>query len=787
MKTQHTDFERDVDSFRTEINLKEVLWKYLSKWPWILLSVALALVLCYNYLRYTQPLYEATSTILIRDPSKGQAVDELSTFSDLGIINAKNNLENEIEILKSRTLMRRVCMQLQLNISYSVERSPLPLELYQASPIIIKPKKNDSLLFESSNSFDYIPGNKGSFKLRYRGEESTFLFGEFIDLGFGEFQILEKPEQVLYSNKTIQIAISPIDNVASSYAKKLTIETVNAKSNVIRMRMRDAVVIRAKQVLNALTLQYKLDAISDKNQASINTAEFISERISFITEELSALEGNAEEFKRRNNLVDIPSETSIYLSTESDYSKLLIETSIQHQLSLYFLNYLKSSRQATELLPADLGLADETVSTMVEYYNEAVLKRNRILKGAGPDNPQAFQLKEQLESIMENIKSSVRNYVEILDLKLKELKTQQGTLAGKISEIPRKEREYREIERQQTIKEQLYLYLLQKREETALALSVSVSNAKVIDEAFSSGSIISPNKIFLLLIALFAGILLPIIIIYVIDLFDTKVIDSKALKELNVPYIGEIPSLKNNKKSVAIAGDKSYFSEAFRLIRTNISFLFKDRIEGGKVIFITSSLAREGKTFVSINLAAVTAAADKKVLLVGLDLRRQKLLQYLNLPTQKGISNFLIDYNSKIEDFIIPFPENSSIHILPSGDIPPNPSELLMKDRLKDVFDFARKNYDYVIVDTAPAGLVTDTVLTAHHADSVIYIIRANQTEKSTLSTPLKFYNENKLPNLAFLLNDVSNFSLGGYPYAYDYSYSDMKWPWWKRFWMKLF
>lgn len=786
MKDQLTDFEQDLSNFKSEINLKEVLWKYIIRWPWILISVAVSVSLCYYYLRYTQPLYEASSTILLRDESKGRSIDELSTFSDLGIINTKSNLENEIEILKSRTLMQRVCRQLHLNISYSVERSPLELDLYQASPIEIQSKENDSLFYESSGSFIYMPLNASEFIIKRNETEKKYTYNQFIDLGFGEFRIIKKREESIYANEEIFVSVRPIATVADIYTKKLSIETINAKSNVIRMRVRDAVVIRAKQVLNALTQQYKQDAINDKNQASINTAEFIGERIRFITAELSELEGNAEDFKRKNNLVDIPSETSIYLSTESDFSKLILETSIQLELSKYFYNYLNTEKEETELLPADLGLADETVTLMLEKYNEAVLKRNRVLKGAGPNNPDAIQLKEQLSRSRENIMQSVRNYISILELKVKELGNQQGKIAGKISEVPRKEREYREIERQQNIKEALYLYLLQKREETALALSVSVSNAKVIDEAYSSGSIVAPNRRFLFLLAIIAGLLIPVIVIYVNDLFDTKVLDSKVLKDLNVPFIGEIPSSNQKNKLVAVVGDKSYFSEAFRLVRTNISFLLKDNLSKGKVIFITSSLAKEGKTFISINLAAVAASAGKRVLIVGLDLRRQKLLTYLKLPPHEGISNFLINSTSTVDKYIIPFPENEQIDILPSGDIPPNPSELLMKDKLEEVFNYARENYDYIIVDTAPAGLVTDTVLSAKYADCVIYIVRSNHTDKKTLSTPLNFYKENRLPNLAFLLNDVSDHSLASYPYTYNYSYTEEKPPWWKRIRLKF-
>jgi capsular exopolysaccharide synthesis family protein len=722
----------------------------------------------------------------LRDESKGRAIDELSTFSDLGIINTKSNLENEIEILKSRTLMQRVCKQLHLNVSYFVERSPLPLDLYQASPIEIKTKAGDSLFFESAGSFTYKPLNKDEFNIIQNGSQKKYKYNEYIDLGFGEFQIVKNESSGVFGDEEINISVRPITVVADIYTKKLSIETINAKSNVIRMRLRDAVVVRAKDVLNALIIQYKQDAINDKNQASINTAEFIAERIQYITAELSELELNAENFKRKNNLVDIPSETSLFLSNQSDYSKLLIENGIQLELSNYFYNYIKSSIEPTELLPADLGLADKSISLMLEKHNDIVLKRNRILKSAGPENPQAIQGLEQIKKIRNNILLSIDNSIKALGLKLKELDNEQGKISGQISQLPRKEREYRELERQQNIKEALYLYLLQKREETALALSVSVSNAKVIDEAFSSGSVISPNRKLLFLISILAGLLIPVIIIYVRDLFDTKIANSKILKELNIPFLGEIPSSRNTKKLVAVKGDKSFFSESFRLIRTNISFMLNEHEKQGKVIFVTSSLAKEGKTFVSINFASVSAAAGKKVLIVGLDLRRQKLLKYLNLAPHKGVSNYLIDYNSKVEDFIIPFPENEEIHILPSGDIPPNPAELMMQERLQDIFSYARKHYDYVIVDTAPAGLVTDTVLAAKYADCVVYIIRANYTDKRTLSMPVNFYKENKLPNLAFLLNDVSESSLGSYPYTYSYSYNDEKIPWYRRFRFRL-
>lgn len=781
MDRQDTKYEFDRSIEKQEINLKELVWKYLIRWPWFLAGVIIALVSCNYYLKYTSPQYEAAATLLIKDDSKGKRLDEISAFQDLGIAGTKNSLENEIEILKSRSLMKRVVEDLKLNISFLVARTPLDLELYSASPVELRFSADDTSFTGKSAFFEYKRINDAEFEIYSGGVKTKYAYGKMLNLGFGNFSILPNDPKNPYRDEKISVYIQPISNAASAYSAKLKVEPVNSKSNVIRISMRDPVRKKAIDVLNSLIRQYREDAIEDKNQVSINTSEFINERIKFITTELSDVEGLAENFKTKFNLVDIPSEAEIYLKSESEVEKEIIQTNIQLQISKYVYNYLLSSKNTYDLLPSNLGLTDVSIVNMIDSHNKNVLNRNRIQKSSTTTNPLVVSLEDQIVSLRQSIKAALSNLITTHELKITELGKHEKSLNRKISTVPKQEREFREIQRQQQIKESLYLYLLQKREETAIALAVTVSNAKVIDSAYSSGSIVSPNKRFYFTIALAIGFLLPLLVIYLLELFNTRVRSKDELIKLNIPYLGELPSVRGGSKLVVKVNDKSASSEAFRSIRTNIAFMLDNSKTSGQMLFITSSLAREGKTFVAINLAAIFAASDKKVLLVGLDLRRQKLLDYLGLPHQKGLTNHLIESQSTIDDFIFPMDGFDNLFVLPAGDIPPNPAELLMSDRVGEVFQQLKSKFEYIIVDTAPSGLVTDTLLAAKHADAVIYLIRAGHTDKRTLHIPEGFHREKKLPNMALLLNDAPKSASYGYSYGYSYSYGAPEKPLWKR------
>ena len=351
-------------------------------------------------------------------------------------------------------------------------------------------------------------------------------------------------------------------------------------------------------------------------------------------------------------------------------------------------------------------------------------------------------------------------------------------LNSKLEKAPIQEKDFREIQRQQSIKETLYLYLLQKREETSISYAVTVSNTKVIDQAFSSMVPISPRPSLILFGAILIGLIIPTGIIYLNDLLDTKVKTKKEIIQYGLPYLGDIPTYENNEKIAVKQGDRSSTAEAFRILKTNISFMKKDN-KDVKTIFITSTLSKEGKSFVSLNLSATYGLAGKKVLLIGLDLRAPKILEYLNINSNKGVSNYLINNNVELNEYIIPLKNVENVSILPSGPIPPNPSELLNSEKIEKMFKYASDNYDVVIVDTAPVGLVTDTIQISKYADMFIYVVRANYLDKKLLQIGQSYYNENKLNNMAMVLNgsDLEK----GYGYGYGYGVEDEKISFWKK------
>jgi tyrosine-protein kinase Etk/Wzc len=779
----HSDYIQDQnwDPARTEAPVKEVLLKYLTRWPWFLAGLVLALAGGFSYLYLAIPQHEAQATILIRDDSKGGGgLNEVVAFEDLGILTRKSNLENEIEILKSRTIMLRVVHELGLNFRYYTEKRPRNFELYLNPPFIIEAADSGS---EIESALFYIDKtDNGAYTIVDLNGKS--LLNVLTDMPFttrsGKIIIRENKGYSGPLKGRYLVQTESASKTASAYAARLKIESADAKSNVIRIKLKDPIQEKAVDILQSLIKQYRIDAIEDKNQVSLNTSAFINERIRFITGELSEVENSAQNYKTGNSLVDIPSESGIILEAEASNEREIIQAGIQGQLARYVLEYLDGMRSPSDLLPANLGLSDAPVSAMIAEHNKLVLERNRILKNSSDQNPISTQLQDHIVNLRNSISEALKNLVQTLKLRERNLRDQAAVINKRITSVPRFEREFREIQRQQQIKESLYLYLLQKREETAIALAVTVSNAKVIDPAQGSGEVVSPDRRVVFSVSILLGLLLPAALIYIRGLFDTKVHGRKDLSRSEIPFLGEIPSSDFDQKLVIRADDRSGISEAFRSLRTNISFMLSRNMGKAPVVFITSTLAKEGKTFLAINLAAITAATGKKVLLAGLDLRTPRILEYLNMPAGRGITNHLIDSSSKIEDFIVPIPDIDNLYVLPSGDIPPNPAELLLSTRLDEIFSTLRNHFDYIVVDTAPAGLVTDTILASGQADVIIYVLRAGLTDKNTLTIPETLHREKKLPNMAYLINDARHAGSYGYAYGYGYGAGEKK-PWWKR------
>lgn len=774
------------DYSETESNLKDIISHYIMHWKWFILSIVLCLLAGFLYLKYTVPQYEVNASILIKDDKKGGALSELSAFEDLGMLKGNSNIDNEIEILKSRTLMEGVIRELRLNISYFVVKYPVDDECYENSPVVLNTLSGDSTLQNvNTNLTIYIKSDK-EFELLDEEQESKglYAFNQTIQLPFGKIVISDHKQFIASAiNKKVKIVITPVRALVDAYRGRIQINPVNKSSNVITISLKDAVKEKAIAIVNNLIEQHNADAIEDKNQVSKNTAQFINDRIQFITSELTDVESSAEEFKTKHKLVDVVSEAGLFLNSGTLTETSIIETATQVRIAEYMANYLLEHNTPADLIPSNLGLEDASVSTVIASYNTLVLERNRILKNSSEKNPVVMNLDAQILNLRKSLQESLQNYKESLRIKLAELNKQENGINTKIAAVPKYEREYRVIQRQQQIKEALYLYLLQKREETNIALAVTVANAKVIDKAYSNGSTVSPKRQLIYLVSFLLGIVIPVVILYVLTLLDTKIHGKKDIDALRLPFLGDIPETEAKDKLIVTKGDSSSVSEAFRLLRTNLDFMMSDVTEKGKTIFVTSTVSKEGKSFIALNLSSAIALSGKKVLLIGMDLRAPKLLEYLNLKQKTGLTNYLMSHDLKIEDIIFSTGSEYGFDVMPSGDIPPNPSELLMNPKVKTLFDSLKESYDYIVVDTAPVGMVTDTLLLSKYAHCFVFVARANYLDKRLLSVAETIYKEKRLPNMAVLINGSDHTKGYGYGYGYGgYGYGHQK-PksWWKR------
>lgn len=781
-----------------DFDLKEILKKYLIHWKWFVLGVTTCLLIAYVNLRYTIPLYQASTTILVKDDKKGGMASELTAFSDMGLNGGlKSNLDNEIEILKSRTLIESTVKKLNLNISIIVEGKFVAKDIYKESPIEVILVAPLDQFYKNYINVSYKPLTSDSFELNEESIEgrpkiilsntNKFHYGQLISTVYGKF-IINKTISVdnnpTLNFSTASIIISPLTSVANSFRGRLKVDPVSKTSSVVGISVIDPVKEKAEDFLDNLIQVYNYEAATDKNFISENTSKFINNRLVIITEELDDVEKNVESFKTSNKVTDIQTEAESYIAGSTEYDKLGLETDIQLKVISTLLTYIKISTNS-DLLPTNITADEGGTSGLINSYNGLVLDRNRILKSATSENPSVIKLNQQITSLKSTINSSLLQIQSSLNIKKRNLNAKEGVLNSKIGEIPVKERQFKVIARQQKVKEQLYLYLLQKREETAISLAATEPNARVIDSADSNGSAVASKKNTIYLGALMLGLLIPFGVIYLKDLLDNKIKSRLDLEgRTQIPFIGNMPT-SDSPKEIIKSENRSSAAEAMRIIKANLEFVLIKVKEGkAKTIFLTSTVPNEGKTFMSANLAATIALSGKKVLLIGSDIRNPRLSEYFTLP-EVGLANFLASKSLNIEDLIVKQDGFDDFYILPSGTIPPNPAELLMSKKVDVLFEDLKLKYDYIVVDTSPVSLVADTHLIAKHADCFVYVIRANYLEKRMLNLINSLYKEKKLNNMCLLLNDVSSTEVYGYGYGYGQTVT--KKPWYKKSSFKIY
>ncbi|MCX7548378.1 polysaccharide biosynthesis tyrosine autokinase [Xanthomarina sp. F1114] len=780
------------------IDFKEILMPYMYKWKFIALCVIAALTLGFLYLRYADYQYQATAKIKIKENENNNRLPEISQMQNYGLFRREsNNVLDEIEVMKSRVIIEQAVKELKFNIQYFVEGRIKASEAFSSPPLNINFSAPDSIIHNIDTTFNIKIQSKNDFLLKginfsekfsFKNDEdaelddegTVYSFGESIPTSFGAITITPRiGESATKPGANIKIKITPISKVVSKYKSNLIISN-HELSSIITLSINDNVAEKATLFLDKLIEKYNLDVQNDKQMVVDATSDFINNRLEIVTEELGDVDINAENIQKSNKLTDLATQSNIYLESERENENRLVETAMQIQLIDYMNQHIKEDETDSKLLPANIGIADGSIEQLTQQYNNLVLEKNRLLKNSSDKNPTIVNLTTQINQLKSNLTQSLSNMKHTNEMNYSSLAEENRRISSRIYSAPKKQRQFRDIKRQQDIKEGLYLYLLEKREEAAITHGVTSPNAKIVDKAFASNKPVAPKQPIILLTAIILGFGFPIVLIYLFNLLDDKVHNiNDVKKEVTIPFIGDIP--KTGKKNKLISKiDYSPKAEAFRMVRTNLKFLLQNIEDRARVIFITSTTSQEGKSHTATNLALSLSFTEKKVLLIETDIRVPKATNYLDVDNTFGLTNFIGNNKVKVNEIIFKHKDNPYFDIIPSGTIPPNPAELLMNKRVKELFDEVSTQYDYVIVDTAAVGLVTDTLLISKFADLFIYVVKANYITKKQLQIAQRMHTEKRLPNMNILLNSVDHKK--GYGYGYGYGTKPVKKKWWKVF-----
>ena len=764
-----------------QINIQEILFRYLIHWPWFVVSVIVCVALAWGYLRLTTPVYNISATVLIKDEKKGGGANMSSELEKMGLngfVSSSSNIENEIEVLSSRTLAREVVSSLGLFVTY-MDKDEFPQrELYRTSPVLVSltPQEADKLpqtmvvdmSLEPSGAMDVqIRVGEKEYQKQFEKLPAVFPTDEGTVAFFTNNDTLSsvRPESVT-KERHITAYINRPFSVAKGYAGSLSITPTSKATSVVTVSLMNSNTRRGKDYIDKLLEMYNINANNDKNEVAQKTAEFIDERIGIISKELGSTERDLENFKRSAGITDLTSEAQIALTGNAEYEKKRVENQTQINLVMDLQRYLQGTEY--EILPANVGLQDAGVAGAIDRYNEMVAERNRLLRTSTESNPAIVNLNASIRAMRGNIQTTLDATLKGLEITRADLAREASRYSRRISDAPTQERQFVSIARQQEIKSGLYLMLLQKREENAIVLAAIANNAKIIDEAQADGAPISPKRMTIYLAALVFGIGIPVGAIYLIGLTKFKIEGRADVEKLtSLPVIGDIPLADEKTGAIAVfENQNNLMSETFRNVRTNLQFMLEN---GKNVILVTSTISGEGKSFISANLAISLSLLGKKVVIVGLDIRKPGLNKVFNIPKKEhGITQFLTNPATNLMGLVQPSDTNKNLYILPGGTVPPNPTELLARDGLEKAVETLRKNFDYVILDTAPVGMVTDTLLIGRVADLSVYVCRADYTRKAEFTLINELAENSKLPNLCIAINGLD---LQKKKYGYYYGY----------------
>lgn len=755
------------------LNIVDLFMYLASQWKWFLLSILICGgIAWYNYAR--APLvYFRSATVIIKDPSNKASTSGLDRFDNF--IN-KVNVANEILQFRSKKLMREVVQRVHADVSYQIKDGLRSNELYNESPVLVS---LPDALPEQSFSFTMTLKDAKTVTLSdFSGIEAKpsyeVALNDTVAIAQGMNVVVTATNYLRDSwlNTPIRVQKLPVESMVNYYKNALGIQQEEEEASILTLALKDSSPARAEDVLNTLITVYNEEAIKEKNQVAVNTANFINERLIIIERELGNVESNLESFKQRNQIVDIASSAGMYMTESQKYNADAMELETQLRLANFIKDYLTDPGKETDLIPSNTGISDMNIENQISLYNAAKLKRDHLIDDSSVNNPVVQELNNSLRAMKQSIIRAVDNMIVSLNVKRNDAQNREMRAQDRVTAIPTKERQMLSIERQQKIKEALYLFLLNKREENALSQAMADNNARVIDGAEGSNAPISPNRNRILLLGLLVGIALPGAVCLAILFMDTRVHGRKDIEGVtSVPYLGEIPldkeAMKDHRKKVMAVKEQGddIVSEAFRILRTNMAFLSK-KDKPAQVITFTSFNIGAGKTFIARNLSMSLAYMKKRVVMVDLDIRKGTLSRHFG-HYHVGVTNYLSDNTVKVDDII---QHQEGFDLIPAGILAPNPAELLMDNRLDELMSELRTRYDYIIADNVPVGLIADATIANRIADLTIFVVRAGKLDRRQLPDIEKLYQEKKLKNMALVLNGA-NPERHGYGYSYGYGY----------------
>lgn len=775
-------------------SIKDIIFVCLANWKWFVISLAVCLSLSVLYVLRTHPTYTRTASIMIKDDKKGQSFgSEMSTFSDMGLFKSGSNVHNELLAIQSPSIMTEVVKRLKLDVSYMVPGKFHKQVAYGSSqPVIVTfetIKENETASFTIELNPDM------TFRLtdfKFRGVEFEEMpiegiLGKNIETPAGNIRIDAFHLKPLDEVMKIYVTKSTLYSAVNSYRANLTVALSSKEATVLDFTCKDKSIQRAEDIINTVIAVYNENWVKDKNQIAISSAMFINDRLKVIEQELGVVDENISSFKKDNLLPDITAASNMYFQKSDQITSQILMLNNQLYMAEYIQEYMKKETNKMQLLPANSGIENSNIENLIGQYNNMLLKRNSLVSNSSEKNPLVVDLDIQLASVRSAIDISIENHILTLNTQIASIQQAESQTTEKLAASPTQAKYLLSVERQQKVKESLYIFLLQKREENELSKAFTAYNTRIITPPTGSMAPTAPvtKKIYLIAFAL--GLFIPLGVIVLIETMNTKVRGKKDIDNLSIPFLGEIPYYGKKKKFetlrrfirrgsrkgetrpiVVKEGKRDVINEAFRVLRTNIEFV-TEKNESTEVISLTSFNPGSGKSFISANLSISMVIKNKKVLLIDGDLRRAAVSELVDSPNV-GIANYLAGKTDNINDIIVKDVLHKGMDIIPVGIIPPNPTELLLDKRLNTLIDECKKRYDYIFIDCAPIEIVADTQIINRVTDRMIFVLRAGILDRSMLPEYQKLFNENKYNNISSILNCTSG-AKGRYGYKYGYKY----------------